>query len=423
MLRDARSRTLSFAHSLGGDQLLGPRRPEVNPPLWEIGHIGWFQELWCLREGGRRTKPLLPDADALYDSSSVAHGLRWDLPLPGIVDTLAYCERILERVLERLERNGADADSAYFIQLAAFHEDMHNEAFDYACQTLGYPFPTRPGSIVAEATTGALHGDAEIAGGEYMMGAQLWDGFVFDNEKWAHPINLRPFRLARVPVTCGEFAAFVDEGGYTRREWWSEQGWTWREYNRSDGPVYWRRDATDWQLKWFDQWVPLPRDAPVMCVNWHEAQAYCRWARRRLPSEAEWELAASTFPAEGGSGAQGRRRFPWGQAAPDAAHANLYGAAGGPMKVAALAAGDSGWGCRQMLGNVWEWTASEFLAYPGFVVDPYRDYSAPWFGSHKVLRGGCFATAPRLIRNTWRNFYTPERRDVFAGFRTCALDD
>jgi ergothioneine biosynthesis protein EgtB len=423
MLRDARSRTLAYAHSLGADQLLGPRRQEVNPPLWEIGHIGWFQELWCLRDGGHRIKPLLPNADALYDSSCVEHGLRWDLPLPGIEDTLAYCERTLERVLERLERDGADADSAYFIQLATFHEDMHNEAFDSTRQALGYRHVRWPGSVPAGTTTGALNGDAEVPGGEFMMGAQLWDGFVFDNEKWAHPVAVKPFRIARAPVTCREFMAFVGEGGYTHRQWWSEQGWRWRERKGSEAPVYWQRDGGGWQLRWFERVVPLPLDAPVMCVSWHEAQAYCRWAGRRLPTEAEWEMAASTHPGQGAGGAEGRRRYPWGQATPDAEHANLYGAAGGLVEVAGLAAGDSAWGCRQMLGNVWEWTASDFLAYPGFVVDPYRDYSAPWFGSHKVLRGGCFATAPRLIRNTWRNFYTPERQDVFAGFRTCSLDD
>jgi iron(II)-dependent oxidoreductase len=153
-----------------------------------------------------------------------------------------------------------------------------------------------------------------------------------------------------------------------------------------------------------------------MHVSWYEADAYCRWAGRRLPTEAEWEYAAAT-PSQG---AVRKRRYPWGYAVATPDRANLFGVAPGPVDVSAFAGGDSAYGCRQMIGNVWEWTADTFLPYPGFVADPYREYSEPWFGNHKVLRGGCFATRATLIRNTWRNFYTPDRRDAFAGFRTCA---
>jgi gamma-glutamyl hercynylcysteine S-oxide synthase len=154
----------------------------------------------------------------------------------------------------------------------------------------------------------------------------------------------------------------------------------------------------------------------VMHVSWYEASAYCRWAGRRLPTEAEWEYAAATAPDT----AHAKRRYPWGEGVPAAERANLFGCAPGRVSVAALAAGDSAWGCRQMIGNVWEWTADSFGPYPGFAADPYKEYSEPWFDTHKVLRGGCHATHASLISNTWRNFYTPERRDVFAGLRTCA---
>jgi iron(II)-dependent oxidoreductase len=156
-----------------------------------------------------------------------------------------------------------------------------------------------------------------------------------------------------------------------------------------------------------------------MHVNWYEADAWCRWAGRRLPSEAEWEQAAATTPLDA-HGISGKRIFPWGAGAPGDTHANLYAVSGDVAPVSAFSAGDSAWGCRQMLGNVWEWTADWFRAYPGFECDPYKEYSEPWFGNHKVLRGGCFATSGDLLRTTWRNFYTPDRRDVFAGFRTCA---
>ncbi|HEX6828913.1 MAG TPA: SUMF1/EgtB/PvdO family nonheme iron enzyme, partial [Burkholderiales bacterium] len=345
----------------------------------------------------------------------VPHGIRWDLPLPTLEQTLGYLERVLAAVLEGIEGGQAGPETAYFAQLAAFHEDMHNEAFDMMRQLLGYAPPAH----CREPAPGAASwpGDAEVPGGEFMLGAQLGDGFVFDNEKWAHPVQVRPFRIARAPVTHREFAAFVEDGGYARSELWSAAGWRWRERAGAVAPACWCGRPGDWRLRWFDRELPLPPDAPVMQVSWHEAQAWCRWAGRRLPGEAEWELAAAETP-----GGDGRRRYPWGDAPPDAKRANLLGVAGAPADVAAYAEGDSGRGCRQMLGNVWEWTASDFLPYPGFVVDPYRDYSAPWFASHKVLRGGSFASAPRLLRNTFRNFYTPDRRDVFAGFRSCARD-
>jgi iron(II)-dependent oxidoreductase len=261
-----------------------------------------------------------------------------------------------------------------------------------------------------------------VPGGRFLLGALPSEPFVFDNEKWAHPVDLQPFRIARAPLTQGEFAAFVEAGGYQRRQWWSDEGWVWREQAGVTGPAYWQRDGNGWLRRDFDRWVSLEPDRPMLHVNWYEADAWCRWAGRRLPSEAEWELAAAGVcegPARALASAQ--RRFPWGEEVAGPERANLDGRAGGCLDVAGCALGDSSFGCRQMLGNVWEWTASDFLPYPGFVPDPYRDYSQPWFRTHKVLRGGCWLTRARLLRNTYRNFYRPERRDVWAGFRTCAV--
>ncbi|HEX9147305.1 MAG TPA: SUMF1/EgtB/PvdO family nonheme iron enzyme, partial [Candidatus Binatia bacterium] len=191
---------------------------------------------------------------------------------------------------------------------------------------------------------------------------------------------------------------------------------------RLEHPVYWRRNPDgSWQERIFDRYDVLRENYPVVHVSWFEAEAYCNWAGRRLPTEVEWEAAASGEPAEGNHSLSRRRRhFPWGDQSPDQDSANLDWRAGGTVDVNAHAAGDSAFGCRQMVGNVWEWTADDFLPYPGFTTDPYKEYSKPWFGTHKVLRGGCWATSSLLIRNTWRNFYTPDRRDVWAGFRTCA---
>jgi iron(II)-dependent oxidoreductase len=419
-LRDARERTLALFRDLDEGQLLGPRLAIVNPPLWELGHVGWFQEHWVLRHAASRA-PLRPDGDALYDSAHVPHDLRWDLPLPTREGTLAYLARVHDEVLNVVRQAGDDPAVRYFAQLALFHEDMHGEAFAYTHQTLAYD--STGGSAPAVEGGGPLAGDARIPGGHFLLGAARDEPFVFDNEKWVHPIDVRPFAIARAPVTQGQFADFVDDGGYERPSLWSDAGWRWRSVEGALHPVYWRHDRDGWYRRHFERFVPLEPHRPVLHVCAYEAEAYCAWARRRLPTEVEWEVAASGEAGPDGQLAARKRRFPWGDDAPTSAHANLDGRRDGCVDVGALAAGDSAFGCRQMIGNVWEWTATAFAPYPGFEIDPYREYSAPWFGTHRVLRGGCWQTRARLLRNTWRNFYTPDRRDVWAGFRTCALDD
>lgn len=419
--RDARRRTRALAASLSADTLLGPRLAIVNPPLWELGHVAWFQEKWVLRHAAGR-RPLRADADALYDSAAVPHDARWALPLPALAETLEYLSEVGDRVLAWLP--GAAERDLYFARLAVFHEDMHFEAMAFTRQTLGYGAPAppdpRPAAAEVDATGGDLPGDAEVPGGSFLLGAADDGAFVFDNEKWAHPVELAPFRIARSAVTQAAFAAFVEDGGYRRRELWTAEGWRWREAAGAAHPVYWKRAGGAWWRRDFDRWVPLEPARPAVNVCWFEAGAFCRWARRRLPTEAEWEAAAAAEPGAGGALAPRKRRFPWGDDEPTPARARLGAGALHAAPVGAHGAGDSAFGCRQLLGNVWEWTASDFLPYPGFAADPYREYSQPWFGTHKVLRGGSFATPPRLLRNTWRNFYTPDRRDPWAGFRTCA---
>jgi iron(II)-dependent oxidoreductase len=261
----------------------------------------------------------------------------------------------------------------------------------------------------------------EIPGGTFWPGARPVESVAFDNEKWAHPVELAPFRIARAAVTNSEFSEFVDDRGYHRGKLWCDAGWAWRQARNAEHPVYWlgKRDGV-WMARNYREPQPLAPDAPVVFVNWFEASAWCRWAGRRLPSEAEWE-AAAIGEATGDRLSGNRRRWPWGDAPPTAARANLDFAFDGPVDVADLAEGDSAFGCRQMIGNVWEWTSSDFLPFAGFEADPYKDYSQPWFGSRKVLRGGCWATSARIARPTYRNFFTPDRNDVFAGFRSCAV--
>ena len=436
-LREARARTLGLVSDLDDDQLMGPRLQIVNPLRWEIGHLAWFQARWVLRH--LRGLPLArADADRLYDSAAVAHDTRWDLPLPSRRQTLDYMQTELERAVEALHAQPLDWETVYFYRLVLFHEYMHAEAFTYTRQTLGYPAPpglvegpwartparlaVPPGTGPASQKDGLPVGEdrfVAIPGGELLLGASPGENFVFDNEKWAHRVEVLSYRISRTQVSNAEFAAFVDDEGYERREVWDAEGWAWREKTAAHHPVYWRHGASGWEQRWFDRWVGLDPDLPIIHVNWHEAAAYCRWAGQRLPTEPEWEAAAACA-LDGGGISAAKRRYPWGEAPPAAAHANLD-AARGPVPVDAHAAGDSFWGCRQMWGNVWEWTATPFQPYPGFVPDPYKEYSQPWMdGQHMVLRGGCWATRARLLRNTWRNFYTRDRRDVFAGFRTCA---
>lgn len=409
----SRERSTRITDDLRGERLLGPKLSIVNPPLWELGHLAWFQEYWCLRhrDGEGLRDSILPEADALFDSARVAHATRWNLPLPSLGATRTYQADVLGLVLRRLETERGNADLLYFADLAAFHEDMHAEAFHYTRQTLGYESPFGDTSA-AESSSMACE-DAALDGGRMLLGAANDQGFVFDNEKWAHEVRVAPFRIARLAVSNGEYAQFVDAGGYRRREFWGEAGWAWRTGASLEAPRYWLKDGSAWRLRQFDRAVPLPAGHPVMHVNWFEAQAYCRFARRRLPTEAEWEYAASAAGPH-------KRRYPWGDTPPAANHANLQ--RGGTAPVDGHREGDAASGCRQLVGNVWEWTVSTFGPYPGYVVDPYKEYSEPWFGTHKVLRGGSFATPRRLIRNTWRNFYMPDRGDIFAGFRTCAVD-
>ena len=273
-----------------------------------------------------------------------------------------------------------------------------------------------------------LLGFVEVPAGPFLMGSDpAIDPLAFDNEWWpgARPqatVDVAAFYVGRYEVTVAQFAAFVDDNGYRRRELWNGEGWSWRESVGARQPIYWRRTSEKgWQRRRFNEWTPLEPHQPVIHVNWYEAQAYCRWTQRRLPTEAEWEVAAAAEPAlNGGTLSSGKRRFPWGDDLPNPRLANSDWRHMDCLDVAALSESDGVFGCRQMIGNVWEWTVSDFLPSPGFTPDPYRDYSQPWFNTRKVLRGGCWATRARLIRNTWRNFFRPDRRDVLAGFRTCA---
>ena len=418
IMEDAHRRSLALTRGLDEDQWMGPRLPIVNPLRWEIGHVAWFHEKFILRDL-HGYPPILPQGDELYDSAAIPHEVRWDLPLPGMAETIRYAEAVKGRCLERLDRGLASEGDSFMYRFATFHEDMHTEAYIYSRQTLGYSAPRLGRRAAPETPRRANHpGDAAVPGGTFRVGAEREAPFLFDNEKWAHPVEVQPFSIAKAPVSHAEFAAFVDAGGYRRREFWSEHGWKWRVQAGAARPAYWTPGGGQgFRVRRFDRIVPLPEHEPVIHVNWFEANAWCAWAGRRLPTEVEWEIAALAERA-GDRLAPTRRTYPWGEAPPEPRRANLDGWSLGCVPVGALPDGDSAFGCRQMLGNVWEWTADTFAPFPGFRPDAYREYSETGFHRTKVLRGGAWATRSRMLTGRYRNFFSPDRRDVMAGFRT-----
>lgn len=344
-----------------------PMRDTINPPLWELAHIGWFQEFFALRwqaddVSGSRSPSCLNVADQLFDSRSVAHSDRWRLTYPSQATCFDYMQRVLDKVNDALAGSLSPLEDLYGFQLVLLHEDMHAEALAMTLTTLGLALPTVAPKRVAFASHQMRAHEINVAGGPVVLGRSEGvraRAFSFDNEKPAHRVQLEPFAIDARVVSAAEFATFVASAAFNDPRLWSAEGNNWREAR---------------QMANVDQRL----DFAAMHVNYFEAEAYCRWQSRRLPTEAEWECAAilsQTFFAS--------------------------------------------------TGNCWEWTATPFAPYPGFQAERYREYSEPWFQSHgvryQVLKGGSFVTHSRLKYPQYRNFYTPDRNDMFCGFRTCAI--
>lgn len=416
-VRDGCQRTIELVADLTDEQMIGPLLPTVNPLLWEIGHLAWFQEKFVLRNACGH-QPILSYGDALYDSGAIPHDTRWRLRLPSRQETIDYMRTVADRVADEVTKPGATDVVHHFARYTVHHYDTHTEALTYSRHTLAFPAPALPGLTDAvqraELRRGQVSGDVKIDGGPFLLGARLAEPFVYDNEKWVHRIDVAPFMMARAAVTQAEYREFVEAGGYRDPRLWSDGG-AWLAATGATHPLYWRPgESGGWQRRHFDAWTELEPDLPVSHVCWWEADAFCRWAGRRLPTEAEWEFAAT-------GGSWPKATYPWGEDLPGPTQAATDWWSLGPVEVGACAAGDSPHGCRQMIGNVWEWTASDFVAYPNFERDAYHENSEQFFGSRKVLRGGAWATRGRYLRNGLRNYFELERRDVLAGFRTCAV--
>lgn len=383
-LRESRATALERAWPALAEGRPIPRRAGVNPLAWELGHLAWFADLWVRRGphavgadgfvvAARPALDALPDA--VYDSARLAHAARWEAPLHDPARLADAMAAQLEATVAAIPPGDDDAALAAH-RLALFHEDMHAEAFAWTAASLGWPAP--PG-LAAPPRVDTPAGELAVpATPAFALGRRPDEpGYAFDNELPGRTVALDGFAIDAAPRTAGDVLAFVEAGGYGDPAWWtSGAARAWRSARPGlSHPERWRRapvgSADAWQLRWFDRWVPLDPALPALFLSAFEAEAVAARIGRRLPRAAEWERA-SLEP-----------RFAWG-------------------------------------GGAWEWTADAFEPHPGFVPGPYRDYSQPWFGDHRELRGGAAATVSRMHDRRYRNFFLPGRTDLFTGFRTAA---
>ncbi|MFE5239464.1 MULTISPECIES: ergothioneine biosynthesis protein EgtB [unclassified Streptomyces] len=414
----ARERTALLTDSVDDHDLTAQHSPLMSPLVWDLAHIGNQEELWLLRAVGGHDA-LRPEIDGLYDAFEHSRASRPSLPLLAPAEARAYASDVRGRALDvlggaPLHGSGRPLERAGFaFGMVAQHEQQHDETMLITHQlrsgpaVLGAPEPPEPSDALP------LPADVLVPGGPFTMGTST-EPWALDNERPAHRREVAPFHIDTAPVTCGAYARFIEDGGYTDERWWAPEGWAMVREHDLVAPLFWHRDAGQWLRRRFGVTEPVRADEPVLHVSWYEADAYARWAGRRLPTEAEWEKAARHDPASGRS-----RRYPWGDEDPAPEHANLGQRHLRPAAAGAYPAGRAPSGAGQLMGDVWEWTSSDFLPYPGFVAFPYREYSEVFFGpEHKVLRGGSFGVDPVACRGTFRNWDLPVRRQIFSGFRT-----
>ncbi len=405
-LEEARQRSRSVVTSLDDAVLQRQHDPLMSPLVWDMAHVANYEELWLVRAMGGDA--LRPDLDDLYDAFKQPRRIRETLPLLTPGEARAYGDVVRARSLGLLASADLSADGpdpllrqGFVHDMVIEHEHQHTETMLAAIQLL--PLEHGVTRVAPQSPVGGRLAVDEVlvVGGEAFLGS---DGpWGYDNERPCHSVVVDPYWIDVAPVTNSKYQAFIDAGGYDEERWWSPAGWEWRHTAQLTAPQFWRRDGATWLHVRFGTIASVHADEPVQHVCWYEADAYARWSGKRLPTEAEWECAAAGTT-------------------PDLASANLDQVHLGPAAVGAYPQGVSDVGCHQMLGDVWEWTSTDFGPYPGFVAFPYDEYSAVFHGNqYKVLRGGSWATHPSVCRRTFRNWDLPIRRQIFAGFR-CARD-
>jgi iron(II)-dependent oxidoreductase len=410
-LRETRERTLALVASIPDDDLEAVQSALMSPLVWDLGHIAAFEDLWLNHRFGGR--PLLRDDLAdIYDAFETPRAGRGDLPFLKPDEAREYLDEVRATTLDVIDERGIEDGLLH--ELVIRHEQQHGETMLQTIQLArlsNYSLDDPPPQQAIQTITPAGLDLIEIPAGDCTIGAPA-DGFAYDNERPRHHTDVRGYLIGHNPITNASYLTFVEGGGYRRREWWSAEGWAWKEEYDITRPLAWTPDlGAEWRLS---REEPLHPDRPVVHVSWFEADAFARAHGARLPTEFEWEKAATWDQDR-----QSARRFPWGNESPTpGVHANVDHLALGPTPAGSLPAGRSPSGCEGMIGDVWEWTSSSFRGYPGFVAHPYREYSEVFFGpAYKVLRGGSWATRARVITPTFRNWDYPMRRQIFSGFR------
>jgi iron(II)-dependent oxidoreductase len=401
-LDGARRRSLDLLDPLSEEDQLAQHSPLMSPLVWDLAHVGHYEELWLLRAVAR-TQPIDPAHDDIYDAFKHVRKERARLAILGPAEARSHIAMVRGMVLDVLEKIDLDPavpllGDGFVYGMVAQHEHQHDETM---LATLGLMASAYPHAAAPAPAGRPLPAEVFVPGGPFTMGSDV-EPFAYDNERPAHVVDVAPFWIDTAPVTNGQYLAFVEAGGYDDARFWAEAGWAHRCVEGLSAPQFWAPEGDgSWSLRRYGKRVDLPLDVPVQHVSWYEADAYARFAGRRLPTEAEWEKAAQG--ASSSAANLGQRHF-------------------GPAPVGAYPDGASRYGAEQMLGDVWEWTSSDFTAYPGFVTFPYKEYSEVFYGSdYKVLRGGSWATSPLVARTTFRNWDYPIRRQIFSGFR-CARD-
>ena len=421
-LARTRARTIAIADGFSDEDLVKVHEPTMGPAHWDLGHIAHFEELWLVH-GVESDEARARFADDTWDAEKQPRPTRAGLPIPARAGAMERLEASRRRTLEALARLDLSEPSASPLLRGGFvhtmilmHEMQHQENMLVTASLVpdGRYHPTfreeKP-----RAPTAPPRGMVRVPAGPFPLGRPPGPG-GYDNESPQHELDVPEFEIDVTPVTNGSFLEFVDSGGYEDETHWSEDGWMLARVHKHRHPKHWLLDGTGaWKLREFDRVVDLPLEQPVAHVSYYEAQAYAAWAGKRLPTEAEWEKAA-TWDAR----ARRKLRHPWGDDAWSPPRANLDHAKFGPAPVGSYPTGVSPAGCHQMLGDVWEWTSTVFSAYEGFRAFPYDEYSKPFFDrGFQVLRGGAWATCPAVASGTFRNWHQPDHQQIFAGFR-CA---
>ncbi|MGP4017089.1 ergothioneine biosynthesis protein EgtB [Saccharopolyspora sp. 5N708] len=414
-LARTRRRSAELTDAVDDEDLVKQHSPLMSPLVWDLAHVGSQEELWLVRDVGGAAA-IRPDIDDLYDAFQHARSDRPQLPLLGPTEAREYLATVRSKVFDLLDRVPLEGrrliEQAFAFGMIVQHEQQHDETM-----LATHQLRDGPPALAADpppSDVDVLPPEVLVPGGPFTMGTST-EPWALDNERPAHQVHVDDFFIDSTPVTGGAYQAFIDAGGYHDPTWWSEAGWAYRQRADLRAPRFWWRDGDRWLRRRFGHVEPVPADEPVVHVSFHEAEAYAAWAGKRLPTEQEWEKAARFDPASGRS-----RRYPWGDDDPRPEHANLGGRHLQPAPAGAYRDGAAPCGARQLIGDVWEWTATDFLPYPGFSAFPYREYSEVFFGpDYKVLRGGSFGTDAAACRGTFRNWDYPIRRQIFAGFR-CA---